>query len=222
MDLAAPDAQLLLMAPDTSSPPKSAATERPGELPGSSSRSAGAPGRRLPGQGARAARKRVTSSWLTHLLASHWGRTAGERQRQPLQPGALGRGTPRLHPQGFPQPDGAPSPRQSTIPEPTRAPCKQSRPLARTGLKRSGPRPKGPLPPRGKATSPRSSESLSLPVKQTLMAQGYWAHVTDVRQSSRQQSATQKRGREAGSVGRHATGLRPDRPLVLASSILNQ
>lgn len=31
--LAAPDAQLLLMAPDTSSPPKSAATEQPGELP---------------------------------------------------------------------------------------------------------------------------------------------------------------------------------------------
>ncbi|CAN0446266.1 unnamed protein product [Rangifer tarandus platyrhynchus] len=50
MGLAAPDAQLLLMAPDTSSPPKSAAMERPGELPGLSSRSAGAPGRRLPAE----------------------------------------------------------------------------------------------------------------------------------------------------------------------------
>lgn len=59
MGLAAPDAQLLLMAPDTSSPPESAATEQPGELPSLSSGSAGAPGRRLPGQGAQAVRKQV-------------------------------------------------------------------------------------------------------------------------------------------------------------------
>lgn len=66
MGLAAPDAQLLLMAPDTSSPPKSAVKEQPGELPSQPFGSVGAPGRRLPGQGAQAVRKRVTSFRLTH------------------------------------------------------------------------------------------------------------------------------------------------------------
>lgn len=47
-------------------PPKSAATERPGELPGLSSCSAGVTAGALPGQGAQAARKPVTSSRLTH------------------------------------------------------------------------------------------------------------------------------------------------------------
>lgn len=81
MGLAAPDTQLLLMAPDTSSPPKSTARERPGELPSLSSGSAGAPGRRLPGQGAQAARKWVTSSRLTHpLQATGDGLQEGERE----------------------------------------------------------------------------------------------------------------------------------------------
>lgn len=77
MGLAAPDAQLLLMAPDTSSPPKSAVTEQPGELPSPSSDSVGAPGRRLPGQGAQAVRKRVTSSRLTHPAATGEGLREG-------------------------------------------------------------------------------------------------------------------------------------------------
>lgn len=68
-------------APDDSGhlqpPPKSAVMEQPGELPSLSSDSAGAPGRRLPGQGAQAVRKWVTSSRLTHPSATWDGLREG-------------------------------------------------------------------------------------------------------------------------------------------------
>lgn len=121
MGLAAPDIQLLLMAPDTSSPPKSTARERPGELPSLSSGSAGAPGRRLPGQGAQAAWKRVTSSRLTHQPPLPPA-TGDELQEGggggTLQPGTSQGGIPTLplQLQGFPKPDCALTPPPTIIP----------------------------------------------------------------------------------------------------------
>lgn len=113
------------MAPDTSRPPKSAVMEQPGELPSPSSDSAGAPGRRLPGQGAQAVRKRVTSSRLTHSrqpLGMDYEREAVAvlSSFELWRRGIL---TLPLSPQGLPKPDCIPAQPHTIIRESTLCPA---------------------------------------------------------------------------------------------------